>query len=206
MKKIFLSFGMLLVFGLASVMFTSCGDKDNEPLPPDTENPTATQYDWIQVTSHINYKADGVTESNRHEFSYDTDGKEIGSKAYSDGRLIYQSRDYQYNGKTVILYRDSYTNGSLASTVKEKRTYFEKNWIQATSYIHYKADGVTESVRYEYSYDTDGKEIGYRAYSDGQLTSQSHDYQYDGKVVVFYTDGYSNGSLASTVKRKTTYR
>ncbi|MDO8899702.1 MAG: T9SS type A sorting domain-containing protein [Bacteroidales bacterium] len=86
----------------------------------------AQEYDWIQMTSSITYKSDGITEQSRYEFAYDTEGREIGSRFYSMGEKAWESRNYQYNGQTVVFWIDSYVDGSVNTSTKCKRTYKEQ--------------------------------------------------------------------------------
>ena len=158
---------------------------------------------WIQITQTISYAADGVTETIRQEFDYDNDGRETGYRQYRDGALRTQHRDYEYDGRTVTFWSDSYSGGNVTSSVKMQRTYFDKNWVQMTQEITYAADGVTETQRIETDFDNDGRETGYRIYSNGVLSSQYRDYQYNGRTVTFWNDTYSGGTLQSsrTVQR-----
>ncbi len=212
---------MLLAFGLAGTVFTSCDDKDNDPLPPDAENPAdpntpddpdnpdnptvTNQYDWIQTTQQITYAADGVSEASRQEITYDADGRETGMKYYANGVLTHQYRDYQYNGRTVTFWNDVYSNGNVQTSIKNQRTYSEKNWIQITQYITYAADGVTEAVHQEITYDADGRETGMKSYANGVLMFQYRDYQHNGRTITFWNDVYSNGNVQTSIKNQRTY-
>ena len=162
-------------------------------------------YDWIQMTQQIIYNVDGVTETSRLEYTYDNDGRETGHKQYYSGVLSYQYRDYQYNGRTIICWLDSYSEGNVILSNKLQRKYCDKNWIQMTQYILYATDDVTEVYRYEYSYDADGRETSYKYYFNGVLSSQNRDYQYNGRTVNYWCDNYSGGSVTSSTKLQRTY-
>jgi hypothetical protein len=222
MKKLFFSIGLLLTVSLATVVFNSCGDDKDEPIdqndPNDPSNPNnpdnpsnpnnpgqSNKYDWIQATQSITYAANGVTEQSRTEISYDTEGRQIGYKQYSNGVLSLQYRDYQYNGRIATFWGDYYLEGSLNSSFKYQTTYSERNWIQTTQSIIYAANGVTEQSRTEISYDTEGRQIGYKQYSNGVLLLQYRDYQYNGRIATFWCDYYLEGSVNSSFKCQTTY-
>ena len=162
-------------------------------------------YDWIQPTLQIRYATDGVTEQLRAEYTYDSEGKRTGYKNYVNGALTIQYRDIQYNGRTATYWSDIYSNGNLQSSNKCKTTYYDTNWIQTTLYIQYATDGVTEQIRQEYTYDSEGKQTGYKNYSNGVLTNQYRDYQYNGRTLTYWSDTYSNGNLQSSNKWKATY-
>ena len=162
-------------------------------------------YDWIQTTLSITYAEDGTTEQSRVETTYDVEGRQIGYKQYSNGELIMELRDYQYNGRTATYWYDYYSSGSLQWTLKNQSTYSERNWIQTTLGITYAEDGITEQSRIETSYDTEGRQIGYKQYSSGELIMEFRDYQYNGRTATYWYDYYSGGSLQWTLKNKTTY-
>jgi len=82
-------------------------------------------YDWIQMTQYVSYATNGTTETQRQEFEYDNDGKEIGFKLYLNGTLYSQYRNYQYNGRTATCWMDTYTGSIIQSTCKLQRTYKE---------------------------------------------------------------------------------
>jgi hypothetical protein len=157
--------------------------------------------DWIQMKLYIKYDdPDGVTELFRYEYSYDSKGREIGTKTSSKGILLNQTRDYQYNDRNVTYWTD-YPGSSLS--VKTQQTYYDNNWIQLTQFIQYDADGVTERFRQEISYDAEGREVGYKCFRNGILSDQGRDYQYNGRIVTYWYDNYSGGSSQSQKIQKT---
>jgi len=171
---------------------------------------TKYQYTYLdknrmQTTQSISYAEDGVTETGLTETDYDNDGRETGYRSYSNGTLSQQRRDYQYNGRTVTYWNDNYSGGNLSSSRKHQQTYSDKNWVQQTQSIAYAADGVTESSRIETDYDNDGRETGYRQYSNGTLLTQRRDYQYDGRTIICWIDSYSGGNVTSSSKYLRTY-
>jgi len=167
---------------------------------------TAQNYDWIQTTLLITAAEYGTTGQSRIETTYDTEGKQIGYKHYSNGELLAQYRDYQYNGRTATYWFDSYSGGSLQSSFKKQTTYSDKNWIQSTLYITYAEDGTTEQSRGETTYDTEGRIIGSKHYSNGELSLHFRDYQYNGRTATYWYDSYYGGSLQLTFKIQATYK
>ena len=160
-------------------------------------------YDWIQMTQFIQYAANGVTETFRYEYNYDAAGREMGYNYYYNGMLSNKTRDYQYNGRTVIYWLDNYSGGNLQSSNKVQKTYCDKNWIQTTLSIQYAANGVTETYRVETDYDNDGRETGYRQYQNGVLLIQYRNYQYNGRTLTHWMDVYSGGNTSSSKFQRT---
>jgi len=104
--------------------------------------------DWILMKLYIKYDdPDGVTELFRYEYSYDAEGKEIGTKTSSKGILLNQTRDYQYSGRTVTYWTD-YPGSSIS--VKTQKTFYDKNWIQMIHGITYDSDGVIDIISMAY--------------------------------------------------------
>ena len=161
-------------------------------------------YNWIQMTQYITYAANG-TEASRMEYTYDTEGRETGYKSFINGTLSQQYRDYQYNGRTITCWLDTYTSGSVSASMKIQRTYSDLNWIQMTQQIQYATNG-TEFSRMEYTYDAEGRETGYKSFSYGKLAQQYRDYQYNGQTITSWFDMYTAGSLNSSFKIQRTYR
>ena len=148
-------------------------------------------FDWIQQTLYVQYAADDVTEASRIETNLDDEGRQTGYRTYSNGTLSSQGRDYQLNGRTNTYWMDVYSGGNISSSNKYQMTYSDKNWIQMTRYVQYAADGATEVYRSETDLDDDGKQTGYRTYSNGTLSSQRRNYQYNGRTVTYWQDRYT---------------
>ena len=79
------------------------------------------------------------------------------------------------------------------------------DWIQMTQFIQYDVDG-NEYARMEYTYDTEGRESGYKYYFNGTLSYQYRDYQYNGWTITCWNDTYSGGSVNSSYKVQRTYK
>jgi len=161
--------------------------------------------DWIQMTRQIEYAEDGVTETYRIETDYDNDGRQTGYRQYQNGTLFGQYRDLQYNGRTVTYWIDFYSEGNISSSTKHQITYHDNNWMQQRLYIRYAADGVTEASRSENDIDNEGRITGYKFYSNGTLSTQRRDYQYNGRTVTYWNDQYSGGNISSSTKYQITY-
>ena len=160
-------------------------------------------YNWIQMTQYITYDANG-NEASRMEYTYDTEGRETGYKYFINGTLYSQYRDYQYNGRTITCWGDMYTAGSVSASGKIQRTYSDLNWIQMTQSITYDSKD-TETSRMEYTYDTEGRETGYKYFINGTLYSQFRDYQYNGRTITCWYDMFVSGSSISSFKFQRTY-
>jgi hypothetical protein len=164
---------------------------------------TNQNYDWIQMTQFIQYTVDG-NEYARMVYTYDSEGRESGHQYYINGELYYQYRDYQYNGRTITCWNDTYSGGSVNSSYKIQRTYSDINWIQMTQFIQYTLDG-NEYARMVYTYDTEGRESGHQYYINGALYYQYRDYQYNGRTITCWNDTYSEGNVSSSYKIQRTY-
>ena len=160
-------------------------------------------YNWIQMTQYITYDANG-NEATRMEYTYDTEGRETGYKSFNNGTLTQQYRDYQYNGRTITCWLDTYTSGSVSASGKIQRTYSDLNWIQLTQQIQYATNG-TEFSRMEYTYDTEGRETGYKYFLNGTLYYQFRDYQHNGRTITCWYDFFVSGSSISSFKFQRTY-
>jgi len=66
----------------------------------------------------------------------------------------------------------------------------EWNRSKLTSHIVYEADGVKESSNITWSYDAQGREIGYTFYNKGKLWRKYRDYSYNDKECTYTIDNY----------------
>lgn len=106
------------------MVFLGCSKKDTTPNTNNITNTTVVNAKWLKNNYYVQYAADGVTESYRGEFTYDTEGRPIGYVTYTNGVLSQKYRDYTYNGDECIYYYDFYTtSGTLSSTTKVKVGY-----------------------------------------------------------------------------------
>lgn len=160
--------------------------------------------DWIRIKESISYNSNNLDTTSMEQYEYDSEGREIGHTTTSYGYVIYQSRDYVYNGKEVTFYSDYYSFGVLFSSIKQKRVYCDDSWIRIKTFVSYYPNDL-ESDRIEYEYDNEGRETGFTRTTDGVLSFQRRDYVYNGKEVTFYNDNYSDGVLTSSLKQKRIY-
>lgn len=79
--------------------------------------------------------------------------------------------------------------------------FLDYNFSKLTLNITYDRDN-SEISRVEYNYDTEGREVGVISFSNGIISSQSRNYVYIGKELVYYLDYYSNGKVSYTHKIK----
>jgi hypothetical protein len=161
---------------------------------------------WIQTTQYIIYDLDGVTEFNRSQYVYDSQGRTVGYKYFVNGALIWDYRDYQYNGRTANYFSDHYSGGNVSSSNKSIITYGQNNWIQIEEAVDYDSDGVTAISRTEKNYDGDGRLLRHKYYLNGQLYWDYHDYQYAGRTAQYVADFYPiNGGAVDSYNRSVTY-
>lgn len=78
---------------------------------------------WQKLNYLVTYKADGVTEQQRLEYKYDSEGRIIEYKLFLNGQLSSVQRDYVYIGNEATYFQDSYVNGTLTTTIKAKVGY-----------------------------------------------------------------------------------
>ena len=176
------------------------------------QSPTTTKYKikymdpyWSRPDTIIAYTSDGVTETGRTEYTYDSQYRKIGIVNMLKGVVTSKSYNYTYSGKSYEYFTDNYLNGTVSSTIKHSETYFDGNGLKPQTSIVYAPDNTTEDSKTENTYDGDGKIIFSYNYVKGVLVSKSHDYTYNGKEVTFLTDNYTNGVFTSTVKSKYVY-
>lgn len=112
---------------LAIAIFTTLACKKESTTPTTPTNTTTTNNTtvketakWIRQNYAITYKADGVTEDTRNEYSYDSEGRPTEVVGYSDGVISYKQKGYIYSGDECTYTLELYTNGSLYSTKKAK--------------------------------------------------------------------------------------
>jgi len=99
------------------------------------------------------------------------------------------------------------TTPTPPTTINNNTTVKESlKWHRVKQSVTYEADGVTEASRQEYTYDAEGRCIGYKFYSKGLLNIETRNYVYSGNECTSYTDYYTtSGTLYSTSKAKTLY-
>jgi hypothetical protein len=161
---------------------------------------------WSRPDTIIAYiaTADGLKETGRTEYTYDSQYRKIGvvNKLVNklDTFVVSKSLNYSYSGKSVDYTIINFAlNGNSIST-KYKDTYFDGNGAKLQSSIIYAAKDTTEDSKTENTYDGEGKIIFSCNYVKRFLVSKSHDYTYNGKEVTFLTDNYTNTNPVDTIK------
>ena len=86
----------------------------------------------------------------------------------------------------------------------ESTTNHFVNWYKTSYNIRHTEDG-TEVYRYKYSFDSQGREIGYEAYSHNILSFKHTNYQYDNLNVTYIAHYCTNGIPSQTTKMKDCY-
>jgi len=161
---------------------------------------------WNKFISYIMYEEDGVSEYQKIEYSYDSQGRRFGMKAYSLGELGGEFTNFSYNGKECTYTSKSYSSGTLESQKNCKIVYYGNSWDKYISQIEYKEDGVSENYKYEYSYDSKGRTIAIKYYSSGKLSSEQTNFSYKGKECTYIYKSYSSsGTLLSQNNCKIVY-
>ncbi|HMG16100.1 MAG TPA: hypothetical protein VK590_11670 [Saprospiraceae bacterium] len=132
------------------------------------------------------------------EFRYDNLGREIYHYFSTQNE---KSHDYHYdNLELTYFYTIPAPNFPETYTYKHKVTFYDDNFDprKLKEDIDYSYDG-TQSYKKVWDYDVEGKEIGYKEYSNGILYYQKRDYKYNGYELTTLNDDF-NGSVITTTK------
>lgn len=134
-------------------------------------------------------------EVSREEYSYDDKGREIGYKVYYFDNLNTEYSGYSYDNKRLTYTLNVYSEGELAGKKRVETVFYDDkcNRSKILSRIQYQGESNTEYIREEYSYDTNGRENGYKFYYLGNLTTEQKDYVYNdlNRELVFNIYSYS---------------
>lgn len=187
---------LLLVATALTLLLSACNkDKDNNNDPAQT--------DWYKYTLKIEYNSDSISEVTREEWTYDATGRPTSRKEYSLGTLNYQNRDYVYNGDEVTYYEDFYGGGATVSTKYKLVNQLE--WVRLRERVVYEADGVTIKERQLATYDTDNKITASKMERNGELYAVMRDITYNGSVVSYFYDRYTDSVLLGGSKYETAF-
>ncbi len=161
-----------------------------------------------KLLSMVFYGEDGKTEDIKTINVYDKEGKEISCKSYLQGTLSSEMTNYIYSGNecTYIVKNYNYENGDLLNQYKCKISYYKKwNRSKLNSFIQYVEDGIKETYKAVYNYDSLGREVGFKSYYNGVITAEMTDYKYNGKECVYIYKTYVDGKEYNTTKNKIIY-
>lgn len=155
---------------------------------------------WYKMTKYIQYDEDGKEQS-KVLYLYDSQGREVGYKQYYKTKLIAEWSNYQYDGLNRTFNNINYINDTkTVSVIKE--TSFNECFTKIQMYIQYD-DNNKEQIKHVYSYDSKGREIGYKQYSNGQLITENINYQYNDLKLVYDTHNYYNNTETTIRVEKT---
>ncbi len=165
---------------------------------------------WTQLQTSITYGADNVTVVSMTDNAYDASGRLVMVSKYSNGNqesnLVSKDHQYSYADKLLTYTQDLYTNGQVSFTTKYKIKYMDPYWSRPDTIIAYTSDGVTETGRTEYTYDSQYRKIGVVNKLKSVVVSKSLHYSYSAKSVDYTTVNFTlNGDTISKIKYKDTY-
>lgn len=115
---------------LAIAIFTTLACKKESTTPTTPTNTTTTNNTtiketakWIKADYVVVYKSDGITEQSRQETTYDNEGRPTEVIGYYNGVISYKNTGHVYSGDECTYTMETYTSGSLTSSVKCKTGY-----------------------------------------------------------------------------------
>ena len=161
---------------------------------------------WTQLQSSITYAPDNIKEASRTDNEYDSSGRLIKISKYSNESLVSKSHEYAYSDHLLTYTQELYVSGQSPSTTKYKIKYMDPYWSRPDTIIAYMADGLTETGRTEYTYDSQYRKIGVVNKLKSVVVSKSLNYSYSAKSVEYTTVNFGlNGDTISKNKYKETY-
>lgn len=83
----------------------------------------------------------------------------------------------------------------------------KNNWNRSklVSTISYNSDGISEYVNMTYTYDSQGREVGFTYYLQGKLIQENKNYSYNNKECTYTYNSYSDNKLQLSRKSKVVY-
>jgi hypothetical protein len=161
---------------------------------------------WIQLQSSITYAPDNIKEASRTDYEYDSSGRLIKISKFSNESLVSKSYEYAYSAHLLTYTQELYFSGQSPTTTKYKIKYMDPYWSRPDTIIAYTSDGVTETGRTEYTYDSQYRKIGVVNKLKSVVVSKSLNYSYSAKSVDYTTVNFTlNGDTISKIKYKETY-
>jgi hypothetical protein len=170
-----------------------------------SQKTVATNYKyWFDYGTVTTYMPDGVTEKYKQVSTFDANNRRTNIKAWQNGVLSSEVKDYVYNGNEYTCNSVGYTNGVATSTTKLKYSSY-KDFLRLNFYVSYKPDGITESYRQETTYDGSERKIGTKTYLNGVLSNETDNYTYNGTEATYYSYTVQNGVRGPGTKGKEVY-
>lgn len=159
-------------------------------------------FDRKKLISSTRYKSDGK-EWARYEYTYDEQGREIGSESYWGEKLNEKAKNYSYNENVLTYDEYRYDNdGNLENTYKCKTVFYDKklNKSKIISNAYY-AEG--KEVPYEeFTYDEQGRETSFKSYIRGELYIEDRDYIYNGNELTGTRREYHSDNDSTFTEQK----
>jgi len=135
------------------------------------------------------YNAAGFSIVSQENYIYDKYQREIGYSYTNTSKNVfeYENRDYTYNDNECIYFRDVFINKELLNTLKYVITFYDKtyNKYKILSEVRFEMNE-TEIFKNIYSYDSIGRENGYKQYTNGELVIEYKNYSYDNNDCTYY--------------------
>lgn len=122
---------------------------------------------------------------------------------YSYGEPSSKTANYEYNGLELTYDEYRYIDREWRHYSKIKIVYLDDKLVKVTSSDYYYDDGT--SVRTEYSYDDQSREIEYNMYFDGKLNNGYRNCKYDGLAVTYDAYSYYDGTARLLYSSKIVY-
>lgn len=160
-----------------------------------------------KLVSSIMYEENGTSEYSNISYNYDSQGREIGFTFYHLGKLTQEFKNYSYNSKECTYTFDNYIENKLQSTRKCKVVYYDNSLCRSklVNDILFEENDTGEYLNMTYSYDSQGREIGFTHYSQGNLIREFKNYSYNNKECTYTCNYYSNGTFFWSQKYKVLY-
>jgi hypothetical protein len=151
------------------------------------------------------YNEDGNTVISQENYLYDINRREIGYSNSGNFPLLYVDKNYTYNDNECTFYRDILSDNKLFLTYKYIITFYDKSYNKdkLTSEIIYDSHE-TEQSKNIYTYDSLGRENGFKSYYKGILVREYKNYSYNDNECIYYdyrTD-YGSYYFDTIIKKK----
>lgn len=151
---------------------------------------------WYKTTKYIQYDEDAKVQTKVLQL-YDSQGREVGFKQYYKDKLIAERTNFRYDGLNRTFNYIFYNNDTKTVFIT-KETSFDECFTKIQMHIQYDEND-QEQVKMIYSYDSKGRETGYKQYLNGKLLTESTNYQYNDLNLSYETHNYYD-NVKTTIK------
>jgi hypothetical protein len=171
-----------------------------------SKTPVDYSTEWTLLQTSITYAPDNTNEASRTDNEFDSSGRLIKITKKINDSIVSLSHEYVYSDHLLTYTQNQYKNGQVTLTTKYKIKYMDPYWSKPDTILTYSADGLTETGRTEYSYDSQYRKIGIVKKLKSLVVSKSLNYNYSVKSVDYTTINFAlNGDTISKTKYKETY-